>query len=141
MPAKITKKKLTIGALAKAANVNIETIRYYQKVGLVIEPKKPANGFRYYPHEAITRVLFIKKVKELGFTLKQIKELLALGDGHCNEIQELANEKLVEIESMMKGLRTMRKALKDLVGQCESSKSTDIRCALVESVTKSITPK
>jgi len=133
-----TTKKLTIGALAKAANVNIETIRHYQKVGLLKEPKKPLNGFRYYPNDAVTRVLFIKKAQELGFTLKQIQELLDLGDGRCKDIQELANKKLTEIEFRMTGLRTMRKALKDLVSQCETSKNNNVRCALIETLTDSV---
>jgi len=139
MIAKVINQKLTIGKLAKSANVNIETIRYYQDVGLINEPKKPLNGFRHYPRETITRVLFIKKTQELGFTLKQIQELLTLGDGHCKEIQELANEKLIEIDSRMAGLRTMRKALNDLVDQCETSKNNnDVRCALIEALTKNL---
>ncbi len=129
-------KKLTIGALAKCANVNIETIRYYQKVGLIKEPKKPLNGFRHYPDESISRVFFIKKAQELGFTLKQIQELLTLGDGHCKDIQVLANKKLEEIDSRIKNLRTMRSALSDLVKQCEVSSDDDVHCALVESLMK-----
>ncbi len=132
-------KKLTIGVLAKFANVNIETIRYYQKVGLINEPKKPLNGFRHYPRESISRVFFIKKAQELGFTLKQIKELLALGDGHCKDIQVLANKKLAEIDSRIKNLRTMRRALSDLVKQCEVPSNNDVHCALVESLTKNLT--
>jgi len=138
MLAKEKQMKLTIGVLANSANVNIETIRYYQKVGLIKEPKKPISGFRYYPHETISRVLFIKKAQELGFTLKQIQELLDLGDGHCKDIQVLANQKLDEIDSRIKNLRTMRKALNDLVGQCETSKNNDVRCALIEALTKNL---
>jgi len=130
-------KKFTIGVLAKSANVNIETIRYYQKIGLINEPKKPLSGFRYYPQDAVTRVLFVKKAQEIGFTLKQIQELLSLGDGHCKDIQVLANQKLNEIDSKIKDLRTMRKALSSLVKQCDVS-SDGVHCALVESLTKNL---
>jgi MerR family mercuric resistance operon transcriptional regulator len=67
---------LTIGKLAKQANVTIETIRYYQRKGLLIEPEKPATGYRQYPPEAIARIQFIKRAQQSGFTLKEIAELL-----------------------------------------------------------------
>lgn len=69
--------KITIGKLAKQANVTIETIRYYQRKGLLAEPAKPATGYREYPQEAIARLRFIKRAQQSGFTLKEIAELLS----------------------------------------------------------------
>ncbi len=80
---------LTIGRLAKAANVNIETIRYYQRKELIIEPE----NFRHYSSVIIDRIRFIKRAQQLGFSLVEIKQLLILGDQHCGDVQVLAQEK------------------------------------------------
>ena len=74
---------MTIGNLAKAAGVNVETIRYYQRIGLVDEPDKPAQGYRRYPASIIDRIRFIKRAQELGFRLNEIIDLLSLNDGNC----------------------------------------------------------
>ncbi len=75
-------KPLTIGFLAGAAEVNVETVRYYQRFGIIDEPLKPFDGYRVYPPETVGRIRFIKRAKQLGFSLKEISELLELGDGH-----------------------------------------------------------
>ena len=72
--------ELTIGRLAQSAGVNVETIRYYQRVGLLKEPEKPAYGYRHYPPDTVARIRFIKRAQQLGFTLEEISELLSLGD-------------------------------------------------------------
>lgn len=72
-------KPLTIGALARAAGVHVETVRYYQRRGLIAQPRKPARGHRIYPRETLERLLFIKRAQELGFTLEEIASLLVLG--------------------------------------------------------------
>jgi len=127
---------LTIGKLAANSDVNVETIRYYQRMNLIVEPPKPANGFRTYPISDIDRVKFIKRAQQLGFTLKEIQELLALGDQHCQEVQALAKEKLEKIESHMKDLKAMRKALKTLISQCETDENSDVHCAIIESLSQ-----
>ncbi len=125
---------MTIGSLAKAANVNIETIRYYQKMALLKEPKKPVSGFRQYSSDYIDRVCFIKRAQQLGFTLKQIQELLDLGDGHCKEVRELAEQKLEEIEARIKDLRNIRKSLNEMIKHCDITEEQDVRCALISSL-------
>lgn len=124
---------LTIGRLAKNAQVNVETIRYYQRVGLIIEPIKPNEGFRIYPEDYISRVKFIKRAQELGFTLKEIQDLLDLGDGNCQQVQDLAGRKLIQIEERLHDLNTMKSALLDLVKQCKTD-NTNLHCALIEAL-------
>lgn len=127
---------LTIGRLAKQANVNIETIRYYQRVGLIPEPKKPSQGFRVYNTDIISRIRFVKRAQELGFTLKEIEGLLDLGDGNCKQVQKYAEQKCQQIEERLQDLNAMKNALASLIKQCKTS-DEDIHCALIESLNKS----
>ncbi len=129
-------QRLTIGKLATMSEVNVETIRYYQRVSLLNEPSKPLHGFRVYPASDVNRVRFIKRAQQLGFTLKEIHELLNLGRGHCREVQTLAKQKLAKIDSHMKDLSAMRKALNTLVTQCELDENSAIHCALIDSLNK-----
>jgi len=135
---------LTIGRLAKAAGVNVETIRYYQRVGLVIEPVKPLEGFRVYPNETINRIRFIRRAQKLGFSLQDIAHLLELGDGHCDDVREQAEAKLAQIETQIKDLQAMRKTLKQLITECNTGNENG-SCPIVHSLThsaaKSPTPK
>jgi len=132
-------KPLTIGKLADRSGVNVETIRYYQRLGLILEPTKPAQGFRRYPVADIARVRFIRRAQQLGFTLKEIGELLDLGDGHCQEVQQLARLKIEKIEERLRDLQSMRGALLDLLSQCEVADRSDIHCALIEALGKETT--
>ena len=94
-------KGLTIGALARAAGVNVETIRFYERRGLLRRPPKPEEGYRKYPFEAVKQVRFIKGAQRLGFSLKEIAELLFLGrEGEisCSEMLNLAGLKIAQIE-------------------------------------------
>ena len=110
---------LTIGRLAKAAGVNVETIRYYQRRGLVEEPSKPLGGYRRYAASAASRVRFIKRAQQLGFTLQEITELLRLEDGqNCREARSLAEHKLDSIEKRIADLTRMSRMLKGLIAEC-----------------------
>ena len=112
---------VTIGRLADAAGVNVETIRYYQRRGLMAEPGKPTHGARRYPLEAVKRVRFIKRAQVLGFTLDEIAGLLAFDEATaCDETRQLAAHKLEGIEAKLAGLRAMRKALTALMRECAS---------------------
>lgn len=115
----------TIGEAAQAAGVHIETLRYYERRGLVPEPPRSRANYRLYPHESVQLVRFVKRAQELGFTLNEIRELLALRDGgegaSCAEVQQQARLKLRNIDAKIRSLQTIRQALSDLVAQCSGS--------------------
>ncbi|MBI3530528.1 MAG: Hg(II)-responsive transcriptional regulator [Betaproteobacteria bacterium] len=116
-------ERLTIGRVARAAGVNVETIRYYQRRGLLDEPDKPLGGHRRYGASVARRVSFIKRAQQLGFTLQEVKGLLLLEDGQsCRETRLLAQHKLAVIETRMSDLGRMRRLLKDLIAECEDGK-------------------
>ncbi len=113
--------ELTIGRLADEAGVNVETIRYYQRRGLMTEPDKPTSGHRRYGPAAIKRVRFIKRAQVLGFTLDEVGSMLELDDARaCAETRELATHKLHVIEEKLADLKAMRKALMNLLRQCDT---------------------
>lgn len=126
-------EKLTIGKLARAAGVNIESVRYYQRVGLIKEPEKPATGYRLYPDETVDRILFIKRAQLLGFSLKEIAELLELGSGHCVDIRQKAELKRYDINIKIKELSTLRDTLDELISCCKHDHDPG-RCAIVETL-------
>ena len=110
---------MTIGELAKVAGVNVETIRYYQRRGLLKEPPKPLGGHRRYAPDAAERVRFIKRAQRLGFTLDEVTGLLLLDDGQsCRETRLLAERKLAMIDERIADLNRMRKLLKSLIAEC-----------------------
>mgnify|MGYP006055500733 FL=1 len=113
--------RMTIGKMADASGVNIETIRYYQRRGLLIEPPKPLEGYRHYEPEQAKRVRFIKRAQALGFTLDEVGALLTLDTGcACDETRTLAVRKLSRIEQKITDLAAIRKALGGLVNQCDA---------------------
>lgn len=116
-------RKLTISVIAKRAGVGVETVRYYQRIGLIPEPDKPTSGYRVYSEEAIARLSFIQRAKQLGFTLSEISSLLGLGDGKCVETKELASKKLENIKLKIKDLRSMAHVLEQLIKSCENNPS------------------
>jgi MerR family mercuric resistance operon transcriptional regulator len=111
---------LTIGKLAERAGVNVETIRYYQRRGLLDEPKKPLGGYRRYPSDMAKRVRFIKRAQSLGFTLEEVAGLLRLDAASaCSETRELAALKLTLIQGKLTELGVMREGLVALVAECD----------------------
>lgn len=115
--------ELTIGNLARAAGVGVETVRYYQRRGLVEEPSKPLGRHRRYAPEAARRIRFIKRAQQLGFTLEEVTSLLALEDGgSCRETRLLAEQKLAVIEGRIRDLSRMRELLRGLVSECANGK-------------------
>ena len=125
---------LTIGALARAAEVNVETVRYYQRVGLIKEPRKPQSGFRHYPEETIARIRFIKRAQQLGFTLQEIAQLLQLGDGRCADVRTRAEEKREQINKQIHDLTKLRKTLDGLIQACQKGQNKQA-CPIVQSLT------
>ncbi len=127
---------LTIGELAKRGGVNLETIRYYEQRELIPKPPRSTSGYRIFPSKAVQRVRFIKQAQELGFSLKEVKELLALQDNpHStgSDVRELATAKLADIEAKMKVLRAMKKSLTDLTATC-NGKSSIGECPIMKSL-------
>ena len=115
---------MTIGKLADALEINIETIRFYQREGLIKEPAKRNNGFRYYGVEHLSRIMFIKKAKELGFSLAEIKELLELNTkprSTCANVKQKTMEKMEEIDQKIEDLKKMKKSLEKLSCACDST--------------------
>jgi MerR family mercuric resistance operon transcriptional regulator len=125
---------LTIGQLAKQAGVGVETIRFYEREGLLSEPERRPSGYRQYPHEVVRRVRFIRHAKELGFTLKEIQELLELRvdpQSSCADVRRRASDKIADIEGRIASLERMRKALESLARKCRGrGPTTD--CPILE---------
>lgn len=125
---------LTIGKLAAAAGVNVETIRYYQRENLLEEPPKPTQGYRTYAVETVQRLYFIKRAKQLGFTLREIRDLLALGDGQCQQVQQMAAEKADEIVARIGDLKAMHQALTHLLEGCGQDQQRAAQCSLLSAL-------
>ncbi|VAW53632.1 Transcriptional regulator, MerR family [hydrothermal vent metagenome] len=127
------KPELTIGRLAKLAAVNIETIRYYQRIGLIAEPAAPASGYRKYSYKVAENIRFIKRAQHLGFSLREIADLLNIGDGHCDDVRVRAEKKRNKIEQQIRDLQTLRTTLDQLICECHSGKNGQ-HCPIVESL-------
>lgn len=130
---------MTIGGLAKAADVHIETIRYYQRRGLLKEPDRPLGGIRRYGSTDIDRLMFVKTAKELGFSLNEISDLLRLEDGaNCLEPSALAEHKLEHVRKKIVRLKRIEKVLREMVGRCHAQQG-NVFCPLIESLHEGIT--
>ena len=128
------RKCLTIGAFAEAAGVHVETIRFYQRKGLLAEPDKPHGSIRRYGALDVSRMRFVKSAQRLGFSLDEIAELLRLEDGtHCEEASVLAERKLKDVHEKQADLARMEAALSVLVGACHA-KQGNISCPLIASL-------
>lgn len=123
-------KTMTIGKLASAVGISVETIRFYQRQGLVIQPKKPLNGFRQYHVSTIAQLKFIINAKALGFTLNEIRSLDYLTSG-CQLFHDLANTKLENIKNEISHLQSMESKIIDIVEGCSSDCKNE-SCTIVE---------
>ena len=131
-------RSMTIGALAKAANIGVETIRYYQRRGLVEEPEKPYGSIRHYDGEALARLQFIRTAQWLGFSLDEIGGLLTLQDGtHCDEARVLGGQKLAKVREKISSLRRIERTLEGLVQAC-CTEQGDVKCPLITSLYKGV---
>jgi MerR family transcriptional regulator, copper efflux regulator len=127
---------LTIGQVAKAADVNVETLRYYERRGLVPRPPRSLSQYRRYPEDTPPRVRFVKHAQALGFSLQEIRELLSLRarpKARCADVKRRAETKLSEIEAKVRALRAMSNALKRLVSQCDGELPASA-CPILESL-------
>lgn len=124
---------MTISRTAKEIGIGIETIRYYQRIGLIEEPAKPLSGYRIYPAETLSRLRFILRAKALGFSLAEIETLLELGDGSCRESMQVAKTKLELIQQKITDLKNLEHSLMGVVKACEINPDTH-GCPLIETL-------
>ncbi|WP_321576187.1 MULTISPECIES: MerR family transcriptional regulator [Ramlibacter] len=128
---------MTIGQLAAAAGVNVETVRYYQRRELLAVPKREVGSIGRYSREALTRLRFIKRSQSLGFSLDDVQVLLSLDDGQaCSSARHLGELKLAEVRDRIETLRVLEVALEELVSKCATSKRK-VSCPLIESLMRS----
>ncbi len=126
--------RLTIGKLAKASDVGVETIRFYEKKGLIIQPRK-VGGFRYYSKDLVDRIKFIKRSQQLGFTLKETKDLLELTlkeESQCQDVLSQTELKIIEIEQKILDLTKMKRSLESLASCCEDKTMALSECPVLD---------
>lgn len=126
--------------LADKAGVNKETIRFYEKKGLLADPIRTDGGYRQYSQKDLERLVFIKNAKELGFSLSEIKELLAIADGDiykCSDVRRIAESKLDHIKKQMKHFAKLKITLTSLVTECQRARTIN-HCPIIESLSKGI---
>src|SRR5260370_20234020 len=132
---------ITTSELARHGDVNLETIRYYERQGLLPKPPRTGTGYRQFPSDAVQRVRFIKRAQALGFTLAEIKELLALRidpAGSCHDVESRARAKISDIEERIITLRGMKQALSRLVTSCADGTGSE-ECPILEALEHSNT--
>jgi MerR family copper efflux transcriptional regulator len=131
-------KPLTIGQVAQKAGVGVETVRFYERQGLLEEPARKESGYRQYPEDVVARLRFIKRAKELGFSLKEIKELLALRVDPattCREVKKQAQAKIADVEGKIRSLLRMKEALVELTRACRGRGPTS-ECPILDALEK-----
>jgi len=118
---------LTTGDVAERADVNVQTVRYYERRGLIPEPPRSSGGFRQYSPDHVDRIRFIKRAQELGFTLEEAHELLQLSvtaEADRADVRAVAQDKIEEVEEKIRALQRIRDTLNDLVDACDGHGST-----------------
>ncbi|HEY0970717.1 MAG TPA: MerR family transcriptional regulator [Gemmatimonadales bacterium] len=128
---------MRIGELARHAGVNVQTVRYYERRGLLDDPRGRGDGYREYGADTLERLRFIKRAQELGFTLSEIEELLTLRlDPHTTaaDVKARAEEKIVEIEGKLRDLERIRHALTHLAGRCRGGRGPTGDCPLLDAL-------
>ena len=118
-------KTLTIGKLAKRVGVNVETIRFYERKGIILKPQSSASGYRQYSEKVVERLIFVRQAKLLGFSLKEIVKILQLfekGQADCQQFAPMVDLKLEEIEKKIQFLVEIKRRLLNLDEECRSSK-------------------
>ncbi|MFJ4293222.1 MerR family transcriptional regulator [Cupriavidus sp. NPDC089707] len=126
-------RTLTIGKLAKAAGVGVETVRYYHRCGLLPVPERAHGASRQYSQQSLQRLHFIRQAQSLGFTLDEVRVLLQQDHGQCGTARALAERKLSLVEDRLRDLQRMRAELKRLIGQCHAN-GTEECCPLIDSL-------
>src|SRR5256885_351248 len=121
---RVVRDRMTIGRLAKAAGINVETIRYYQRRGLIDEPRKPLGGHRRYPADVVRKLAFIRRAQQLGFSLEEVKALMQLAGGqHTRETRDIAEKKSAVLDPRGAQLNRMRRQLGKLIEASRKARS------------------
>jgi MerR family transcriptional regulator, mercuric resistance operon regulatory protein len=127
---------MRIGELAKSVDVNVETIRYYQRIGLLELPERPYGGTRCYGTEDLKRLRFIRRAQQIGFSLEDIRALLELSSSDCKQVGKLAAEELNLVHAKLKQLRRIESVLGKTVEQCAKRKGNQ-PCPIIETLSQS----
>lgn len=134
----MNREPLTIGTVAKRSGIGIETVRFYERQGLIKDPPRSGAGYRMYPEETVARIQFTRRAKDLGFSLREIKELLSLSVSPgttCQDIKNRAQAKLTDIEEKIQTLQRMKNALKKVSAACHGEGSVS-DCPILEALEK-----
>ena len=126
---------LTIGDLGKATNTKVETIRYYERIGLLATPDRTGGNYRAYGQDALARLSFIRRARDLGFSLDQVRELLTLASQDqrdCGSVDAIANSHLAEIDRKLADLAALRRELSAVIASCNGGKIAE--CRILESL-------
>lgn len=128
--------EIRIGELSGRTGCNIETIRYYERVGLLPPPNRSASRYRLYDSSDVRRLTFVRRARELGFSLDEVRALLALSaaeqDEACNQVRALAASHLADVQAKIVDLRTMERVLADAVRRCDEGRAAG--CPLIDAL-------
>jgi len=133
MSAQASVKHLHRGELARRTGCNLETIRYYEKIGLMPEPPRTAGGYRTYDRDQVKRLAFIRRSRELGFSLEEIRSLLSLVDGgdySCGEVRDRTLGHAAEVRRKVADLRRLERTLREMAAQCSGDEVPD--CPIID---------
>jgi len=126
----MSRQAYSIGALAEATDTKVETVRYYERIGLLPEPGRTSGNYRSYSDQHLSRLSFIRRARDLGFTLDQVRALLGLADNKdrdCCGVDAMAQQHLEEVDRKIADLKALRRELNDLIGQCKRGTIADCR--------------
>jgi MerR family transcriptional regulator, mercuric resistance operon regulatory protein len=132
-----TNPRLTIGALSEHTEVNVETIRYYERIGILPEPPRSAGGHRLYANEHKQRLVFIRRSRALGFSLRQVRVLLGLSNGRrmtCAKVKNMTEQHIADIRRRVKDLRRLERVLRDMAAQCQGEERLD--CPILDALAR-----
>ncbi|MTJ83482.1 MAG: helix-turn-helix domain-containing protein [Telmatospirillum sp.] len=131
----MTNLSMTIGELARRTNSKVETIRYYEKIGLLAEPVRTAGNYRSYGQDHLRRLSFVRRSRDLGFSLDQVRALLDLAlhrDWSCDAVDAIAKEHLAEVDRKIADLQALRRELDSMIDQCGSGSIA--QCRIIEAL-------
>lgn len=128
-------ENLAIGDLAKATATKVETIRYYERIGLLPKPARTSGNYRSYSSRHLARLSFIRRARDLGFSIEQVRELLGLSDQRhrsCEAVDAIARQHLIEVERKIRDLQALRHELDSIISQC--GRGTIAECRIIEAL-------